>query len=83
MDVPEQMQPSGQELIQKLVTLTGLPEPLVNQELEQILGPTSHQTNELTLEELRAAMIQYLEHCQAEFEKEEAALGSAPAVLPL
>jgi hypothetical protein len=83
MDVPEQIQPCGQELIQKLITLTGLPEPLVNQELEQILGPSSDQTSELTLEELRAAMIQYLEHCQAEFEKEEAALGNPTAILPL
>jgi|GEM_PF-2559930 len=83
MDVPEQMQPCGQELIQKLITLTGLPEPMVNQELEQILGPTSEQKNELTLDELRAAMIQYLEHCQTEFEKEEAAAEYAAAILPL
>ena len=53
----------GENLIQTLVTLTGLPEGMAHDELDQILSMSGHQEkrSDLTLEELRAALLTYLE----------------------
>jgi len=51
----------GQSLIQTIVSLTELPEPLVHQEMNEIIQASGHQTESLTLEQLRAAMLSYLE----------------------
>jgi hypothetical protein len=64
----------GQSLIQTVVSLTELPEPLVHQEIDQILQASGHQSESLTLEQLRAAMISYLEAMQADFEASDDAL---------
>lgn len=57
----------GVRLIETVVTLTGLPESLAHQELDQILELSGHKpgsrTN-LTLDELRGALIKYLETLQ-------------------
>lgn len=60
----EQGKPSGTELLQTVVTLTGLPEPLISQELNQILALTGSESSELTLDQLRHAMVAYLEALQ-------------------
>lgn len=57
----------GQSLIQTIVSLTELPVPLVQQEMHQIIEASGHQTESLTLEQLRAAMVSYLESIQADF----------------
>lgn len=63
----------GQSLVQTVVSLTELPEPLVHQELDQILQASGHRSESLTLEQLRAAMMSYLEAMQVEFEASESA----------
>ena len=60
----------GQELVQTLVSLTGLPEPWVSQELLQILETTGQNAQEITLEKLREAMLVYLEEVHASLSKE-------------
>jgi hypothetical protein len=54
-------QPGGEELISELVTATGLPEPLIHDELQDILDLGGHSAKDLTLDQLRSAMIAYLE----------------------
>jgi hypothetical protein len=54
----------GEKLIETLVTLTGLPENLAHQELDQILDMSGHSSESrttLTMDELRAALLTYLE----------------------
>lgn len=54
----------GSQLIDTLVTLTGLPEPLAHDELDEILTLSGHHASDradLTLDDLRQALITYLE----------------------
>lgn len=55
----------GQELIETVITMTGLPEPLIRTELDQIIENAGQNAGELTLEQLREAMVAYLESLQA------------------
>jgi hypothetical protein len=62
-DTAEQGQLEGENLIQTLVALTGLPEGMANAEMNQILQLSGQEEkrSDITLEELRAALIAYLE----------------------
>ncbi len=51
----------GQELVETVVSLSGLPELLIRTELNDILDQSEKCHDELTLEELRSAMLEYLE----------------------
>ena len=66
--------PNGKTLIQTVVSLTELPEPLVHHEMNEILMQSGHESEVLTLAELRAAMLSYLEaiHEEMGFEEEQA-----------
>ena len=68
MDVSSyELEPGGQELIQMVVSLTELPELMIQRELEQILeiperdSPKRDSSEDVTLEQLREAMLAYLE----------------------
>ena len=52
---------TGQELLDSVANLTGLPEPLVQQELQQIIQSAGQNAGSVTLDELRQAMLLYLE----------------------
>ena len=54
----------GHELMQQVVTLTGLPDELVHDELEMILASAGQKPGDLTLEGLRSAMLAYLEELE-------------------
>ena len=56
----------GEELIHTLESLTGIPKSLICQELDRILGQTGKSVTNLTLEELRGALMVYLESLQNE-----------------
>lgn len=60
----EQNQVGGHELIDTVVSLTGLPEGLVQEELGQIIQNAGHSTSTVTLDQLREAMLAYLESVQ-------------------
>ena len=60
-------EPDGQELIQTVVSLTGLPEAWVLPELDQILENSGQDSRDLTLQQLRDAMLAYLEAMQSDF----------------
>ncbi len=54
-------EPCGEELIETVVSLSGMPEGLIRSELGEILDQSEQNYGELTLDQLRAAMITYLE----------------------
>lgn len=56
----------GRELMQKVVTLTGLPEKWVEQELDQILEKNGCSSESLTLQDLRDSLVAYLENLYLE-----------------
>lgn len=62
--VPEQ--PQGDELLRQVATLSGLPGEWVTQELEGVFENMGCDSSQLTLEQLRAAMLAYLESIQAD-----------------
>lgn len=57
----------GHELIQTIVSLTGIPEILMRKELDQILDSSGQDPQNLTLDQLRLALVAHLEALQAEF----------------
>lgn len=75
MDVSNfELELNGQELIQKVIELTGLPDDLVRKELNQILEDQGTEANELTMQNLREALAAHLEALGSE-------IGSAIDVL--
>lgn len=52
---------AGESLCQTLVSLTGLPEEMMEKELGKIIESAGKNKEDITLDELRAAMLEYLE----------------------
>ena len=73
MPAGQTMTPGGRELLEKVAELTGLPEDLAQEELGQIIESAGHSEGTLTLDQLREAMIAYLESLQEELQEEMAA----------
>ena len=63
-------------LMKTVVELTGLPEKWVNEELEGYLKQNGHSRKNLTLDQLREVLLNYLESIQSEIQTQE--LESAP-----
>lgn len=57
-------EPGGQELIDTVLTLTGLPAEQISEEMETILASFGKDKQTLTLQELRDALAGYLETFQ-------------------
>ena len=53
-----------------VVSLTELPEGMVHQEMNEILQLSGHESESLTLDQLRLAMLSYLESFQADLADE-------------
>lgn len=72
LQINSESEPKGEELLQTLVNLTGLPEEFAQKELHEILdssGESPESRADITLEELRAALIRYLETMDPELEE--------------
>lgn len=91
MDVPKKNsidpieKKQGSELISELVELTALPAgesamdtTMVEDELTAILEKAGCQKEDVTLDELRAALITYLESLQDQFHPQEVSGSDAP-----
>ena len=61
------VEPDGQELIEAVVSLSGLPESLARFELDHILESAGQSSQNLTLEQLRFALVAYLEAMNDDF----------------
>ncbi len=59
------------ELLTEVASLTGLPVDWVQSELTQIVKNSGHAPEQLTLEELRASMLEYLEEMNREMMAQE------------
>jgi hypothetical protein len=57
----------GHDLIETLVCLTGLPEGMARKELDTILEQSGNNSQHLTLQQLREALVTYLETLQPDF----------------
>lgn len=66
--------PKGSQLIETLVTLTGLEQPAeqkaVQAELGNLIHEAGHSPEALTLDQLREAMLAYLETIHLAYEQE-------------
>jgi hypothetical protein len=64
---------NSSELLSEVASLTGLPVDWVHSELTQIVEKSGHAPAELTLDELRASMLAYLEEMNKEMNAQEQA----------
>ena len=64
---------SSSEILVEVASLTGLPVEWVQTELTQIVKNSGHTPEQLTLEELRASMLEYLEEMNREMMAQESA----------
>jgi len=64
---------NGEELLEEVASLTGLPPDWVQTELTKIVTNSGHTPEDLTLDELRSSMLAYLEEMQKDLEAQEAA----------
>jgi hypothetical protein len=58
---------NGQNLVEILATLTGLPEARIEGELSEVLPNADQSVNHLTLNQLRETLAAYLDLVQAEY----------------
>jgi hypothetical protein len=70
----------GKELISTVVSLTGLPEDLVARELEGILVRAGCKPESLTLDDLRIALMAYLDSMHNDLADEDFS-GSDPSLI--
>ncbi len=61
---------AGEDLIREVVEHTGLPNEWAEDEISKIITDAGHSDKNLTLEELRSAMLTYLESIQSELMEE-------------
>lgn len=71
-NAPQAAPESDSELLTEVASLTGLPVDWVQSELTQIVKKSGHTPEQLTLEELRASMLEYLEEMNREMNAQEA-----------
>ncbi len=76
MDVSKQ---KGSELLDTVASLTGLPEELVQTELHELVTAAGQNAGNITLDQLRQAMLLYLE---ALAEQEESLADSDSSIIP-
>ena len=77
---PSEQGPRGEELIGTVVSLTGLPGALVQEEMAQILEHSGQSSGTVTLESLREAMLIYLQSVAETMALSEDSEGSQEAV---
>ncbi len=72
MEVSDQkLELNGQDLLQTVTSLTGLPEELIRGELDQIVAVAGQDSQNLTLDQLRAVLVSYLESMEADLMAED------------
>ncbi len=53
--------PEGAAVLKEVVQMTGLPEQYLDSEISEFLGTATDSVNDLTLEQLRSVLLNYLE----------------------
>lgn len=62
---------AGVDLLDEVAALTGLPPEWVQTELNKIVAGSGHDPQSLTLDDLRASMLTYLEKMASDLETQE------------
>ena len=60
----------GSKVMQEVVQLTGLPEEYLEKEISSFLGTASESVNEMSLDQLRSVLLNYLETLNDTIEQE-------------
>ena len=60
----------GSEVLQEVVQMTGLPEEYLDTEISSFLGTAGESVNNLTLDQLRVVLMNYLESINEEMNAE-------------
>ena len=60
----------GAAVLKEIVQMTGLPEQYLDSEITQFLGTSSDSVNDLTLDQLRSVLLNYLETVNEEMNQE-------------
>ena len=61
---------SGKDVLEEVVQMTGLPEDYLHAEINSFLGTGSEDVKDLSLDQLRSVLLNYLETLNTEFESE-------------
>ncbi len=61
----------GSKVLKEVVSLTGLPEEFLDTEITQLLGTAGESVNNMTLDQLRSVMLNYLETINDEMMRED------------
>ena len=62
---------SGKDVIQEVVQMTGLPAEYLNAEINSFLGAGSEDVKDLSLDQLRSVLLNYLETLNDEMTREQ------------
>lgn len=65
------LEPNGQDLLRMITSLTGLPDDLIRGELDQMIVDSGRDSKNLTLQQLREVLVDYLESMEAELMDED------------
>jgi hypothetical protein len=60
----------GAAVLKEVVQMTGLPEQYLDSEITQFLGTATESVNDLTLDQLRSVLLNYLETVNEEMTQE-------------
>ncbi len=61
---------SGKDVLQEVVQMTGLPAEYLHAEINSFLGTGNEDVKDLSLDQLRSVLLNYLETLNTEFENE-------------
>jgi hypothetical protein len=59
------------DVLQEVVQMTGLPEEYLDQEISSLLGTTGESVNNMSLDQLRVVLMNYLETLNDEMTQEQ------------
>lgn len=68
---PQGTEPSGAAVIQEVGQMTGLPQDYLNSEISELLGTAGNTVNNLTLDQLRSVLMNYLETLNEEMTQDQ------------
>lgn len=64
-------QPSGQDVLHEVGQMTGLPTEYLNAEINSFLGTANEDVKNLSLDQLRSVLLNYLETLNDEMTQEQ------------
>ena len=69
--MPESSVASGKDVLQEVVQMTGLPADYLHAEINSFLGTTNEDVKDLSIDQLRSVLLNYLETLNGEITQEQ------------